>query len=146
MSRTATLIVLLAALAVVTAGCSGAEMVYQPAGGTYTTATVEELAVAIEEPGFAGASAEGAADLRHDQLVALRSEGESASSLADILTEDFPTTATSVPYYAEEAVVDDRETWVVLEMWGSPGGALDRQRLWVLEQGTGKIVLSSVFN
>ena len=139
-------VIALIALAIALSGCSSAEMTYVAAGGTYTGVTVGELATTIDEPSFAGASAEQAEDLRHNQLADLRSQGDSQATLADILTEDFPSTSTSAPYYAEAAVVDDRDTWVVLEMWGSPGGTLDRQRLWVLERESGEIVLSMVFN
>jgi hypothetical protein len=144
--RRLTPIILLAVFVLFVAGCSSAEIEYEPEGGTYTAATVGELAATIDDPSFAGAPSEEAEELRHEQLAALRAEGGSAALLADILTEEFPTTTAAVPYYAEEAVVDDREAWVVLEVWGSPGANLDRQRLWVLERESGEIILSMVFN
>jgi hypothetical protein len=121
-------------------------MTYVAEGGTYTAVSVEDLASSVEEPSFADERVEDIAGLRGEQLTALRAQEGSASALADILTSNFPTDTASVPYYAEEAVVDGQDTWVVLEVWGTSDGMLDKQRLWVLRQETGGIVLSSVFN
>jgi len=139
-------VVLMMVLGLSLAACSSAEVTYVPDGGTYTAVTVEELATTIEEPSFMGASTENVAELRTQQLTALRAEEGSAAALADILTNQFPTEMASVPYYAEEAVVDGQETWVVLEVWGSADETLDKRRLWVLRREGGEIVLSSVFN
>jgi hypothetical protein len=132
--------------ALLLSACSSAEMTYVVDGGTYTAVTVEDLATAIPAPSFADERVEDVAGLRGDQLTALRAEQGSASALADILTSDFPTDTASVPYYAEEAVVDGQDTWIVLEVWGSSGGLLDKQRLWVLRRDSGDIVLSSIFD
>ncbi len=149
MIRLARRLVLVALSTVVVLGlvaCSSAEMTYVTEGGTYTAVSVEELATTIEEPSFADERVEDVSALRGDQLTALRADGGSAATLADILTSEFPTGTASVPYYAEEATVDGQEAWVVLEAWGSSGGMLDKERLWVLRRESGEIVSSSVFN
>jgi hypothetical protein len=133
-------------LVLATVGCSSAEVTYVEEGGTYTAVSVEELVQTVELPSFAGERAEDIIDMRSDQLTALRAEGGGAAELATILTSNFPTDTASVPYYAEEAVVDGQEAWVVLEVWGSEGGTLDKRRLWVLKREDGAIIMSSVFN
>ena len=104
--KRAVFVVLALAVASLAAGCSSAEMTYVAEGGTYTAVSVEELASSVEEPSFADERVEDIAGLRGEQLTALRAQEGSASALANILTSNFPTDTASVPYYAEEAVVE----------------------------------------
>jgi hypothetical protein len=144
--RRLTLMLIVIALGTQLVGCASAEMRYVAEGGTYTAITVEDLATAIPDPTYADTRPEDVEELRTLEMTALRAEGGDASTLANILTSEFPADAESVPYYAEEAVVDGKDVWVVLEVWGSSGGLLDKQRLWVLTRDEGDVVLSSVFN
>lgn len=138
--------VLVFAMGSLAVACTSAEMSYVIDGGTYTAITVEDLATAIPSPTFADTRPDDIAELRSVELTALRAEGEGAATLADILTSEFPADTPAVPYYAEEAVVDGQDAWVILEVWGSSGGMLDKQRLWVLKRDSGDVILSSVFN
>jgi hypothetical protein len=140
-------IVLLAtALLVALAGCRSAAVEYIPEGGTYTLAEVQERATSFDvrdadELTTAEASAE-----RVDRLVYLRKQGDRAAALADALTTGFPTDNASVPVLVEHATVDEREVWVVVEVWGEPGGRLTHRRLWLLDYGTLDVVNSSSFS
>ncbi|MDZ4063407.1 MAG: hypothetical protein U1E22_01955 [Coriobacteriia bacterium] len=139
------LAVSLSAYAVVGVGC-GQKMTYSDGDSPYTREEVSSVFDSVAEPSFLGHPTEDASDLRHSQLASLRSRGEDASALATLLTEQFPGESRSVPYYAETAIVDGTDAWIVLEAWGSEGESLDRLRLWVFDRTTGDVLTSAARN
>ncbi len=143
--RSATLaaITLSLMLLIAVGGCRGDQFVYLTAGRDYTLENVTSLATLAESPSFKGRPTADAEALRHDQLVALRSKGDKAAELATLLTSAFPDEKRSVPFFAEEATVAGQRAWVVVEVWGSEGGALDRTRLWVFDMETGVVLLAT---
>ena len=142
-------VVLSAALAVTAAsviGCAANGIAYVDTGATYTLDEAEAMAHQINKPEFAGEAVSAAETLRQTQLTSLRSEGGQAAELASLLTDLFPDDQRSVPYHAEAATVDENPAWIVVEVWGPEGGNLDNSRVWVLERGTGRIILSATFD
>lgn len=123
------------------AGCTSRAMTFEPDGGAYdaedVTSAAPEVADALGEP------VSEAADLRHESLVALRSASDEGALLADLLTEQFPNSDRSVPYYAEAATYDDVPVWIVFEVWGPAGGTLGHTRVWVFDRETGRIVYAA---
>lgn len=133
------------ALVTLLAGC-GQTMTYSDQGGTYASSDLDSLFDSIDTPDFMGRPTAEATDLRHDQLASLRSNGKNASTLATLLTKEFPGESRSVPYYAEEGTVDGTSAWIVLEAWGSESGAIERLRLWVFDRDTGSVLYSTARN
>jgi hypothetical protein len=123
--------------------CTRGEMRYEASDATYSLDGVANLVDSVDTPDFTGRPTSEAETLRHDQLVALRSEGDEAARLAGFLTATFPNESRSVPYYAEEAVVDGHAAWIVLEVWGPAEGDLDNVRLWVFDRDTGAVLLAT---
>ena len=126
-------------------GCSPAEMTYEDSGAEYSLDEAQSAAEAAARPAFMGESVLMAEELRQEQLTALRAEDGDAAELAALLTDLFPDTSRSVPYYAEAAVVDGTDAWIVAETWGVEGESMDQARVWVLERGTGRVILSATF-
>ncbi len=144
--RNAALILMLVSMSVLLAGCSGrAEMTYVSSDRTLEPSGLQEAFSDIDAPVFLGRPVTDAPDLRHSALASLRSQGSAQSDLADLLTEVFPSDGRSVPHYAEEARVDGRDAWVVIELWGPAGGTLDRGRAWAFDRTTGDVIVSITF-
>jgi hypothetical protein len=76
----------------------------------------------------------------------LREGSDEGAELAELLTDTFPNEDRSAPYYAELASIGDTPAWIVLELWGSEDGSLDRTRLWILERGSGRVIHATAFN
>ncbi|MDZ4177655.1 MAG: hypothetical protein U1E29_00240 [Coriobacteriia bacterium] len=121
-------------------------MILADEGRSYELASVAEAMIDQPDPGFFGSPTERAPDLRHASLSSLRSRGEAERQLANFLTTVFPADGRSVPYHAEAAMVDDRQAWLVAEVWGSAGGNLDRKRLWAFDRETGDVIISTSFD
>jgi hypothetical protein len=84
------------------------------------------------DPGSAShISSDEAAEARQEALANLRTHGEAAADLADVLTSEFPTDVLAVPYAVEHGTLDDRDAWFVFEAWGEEGGDLSGRRVWV---------------
>ncbi|MDH4139463.1 MAG: hypothetical protein OEV43_02710 [Coriobacteriia bacterium] len=127
----------------VLAGCGGARFEYQASGNEYTLESVRRVTAEVAEPEFKGRPTSDAESLRHDQLVDLRAKGGEAERLATLLTDSFPGESRSVPYFAEEATVDDHPAWIVMEVWGSAEGELENTRMWVFDRDTGQVLLAT---
>jgi len=124
---------LLAALAI-SACAAQARVTYIPEGGAYTA---EDLSRALDDsdPGSASrVAAEDALAARQEALADLRTQGDDAARLADMLTSEFPTDTAAVPYAAEIATFDGEPAWVVFEAWGDTGEPLDHRRVWVFSR------------
>ena len=142
----AVLLITLFATALSIAGCATDEITYVDTGATYTLAEVETMARQTSKPEFAGEAVLVAESLRQTQLTALRAEGGRPAELASLLTDLFPDDQRSVPYHTEAATVDGDPAWIVVEVWGVQGENLDNSRVWVLERGTGRVILSATFD
>lgn len=143
--RTAVMVLALSVIAF-TAGCSDqVEITYVDSGRALESTGLQEEFADIEEPGILGRPVADAPELRHGALASLRSQGAAQADLANLLTEVLPSNSRSVPYFAEEATVDGRDAWVVIEVWGPEGGTLDRNRAWVFDRTNGQVIVSTTF-
>ncbi len=125
--------------------CSGdAEVTFVSDGNAYTIQELGDMAGAIPDPTVKGMPVAQAAELRQDALTSLRRR-QVTEPLANILTESFPAEARSVPYYAELAKVEGKDAWIVVEVWGSPNGTLDKTRVWAFDKDTSEVIVSTVF-
>jgi len=130
---------------VLLAGCAAdTDVNYVARGGEYLSSELAAMASTVESPAFQGRPIADAAELRSDALTSLRRNDETAP-LADLLTQAFPGQTRSVPYYAERAKVDGRDAWIVVEVWGSPDGTLDKSRVWAFDAETSDVIVSAVF-
>lgn len=125
-------------------GCARGSIAYVDESNSYSSPELGAMAAKVDRPSFAGDSVSDAPKLRHLQLVALR-KNEATRPLADLLTKAFPADSRSVPYYAERAIVDGRDAWVVVEVWGSADGAMDRSRVWAFDAVSDEVIVSTVF-
>lgn len=147
MSRIARLCILTLILTAVVAvsGCSGSgDITYVPDGGSYTSDELSAMAAGLKEPSASGRPVSEASELRQAVLTRLRGD-EETRPLADLLTKAFPADGRSVPYYAELGAVNGRAAWIVVEVWGSAGGTLDKRRVWAFSTDTGDVIVSTVF-
>lgn len=116
-------------------GCAGqARVTYIPEGGNYAA---DDLSRALDdsEPGSTSRlTAEDALTARQEALADLRTHGDDAARLADVLTSEFPTDTTAVPYAVEAGTFDDVPAWIVFEAWGDAGQPLTHRRIWVFSR------------
>lgn len=126
--------------------CAASTLEYIPNGGVYTIAQAEDLASHVSLARIENVRTSEGAARREEALLELRKTGDDGSLLADALTREFPSGATSVPLLVESASVDGREVWIVVEAWGDEDGTLSRRRLWVLDRSTFVVLASSSFN
>jgi len=126
--------------------CAGSTLEYIPNGGVYTITQAEDLASRVSLAEIENVRTSEGPTRREEALLELRETGDEGSLLADALTRDFPSGATSVPLLVESASVDGREVWIVVEAWGDEDGTLSRRRLWVLDRSTFVVLASSSFN
>ncbi len=127
-------------------GCEKKTLEYIPTGGAYTMAQVEDVATQVSLVNVENERTADGSALRKDALLELRAAGGDASLLADALTRDFPSDATSVPLLVEAATVDGIEAWIVVEAWGDEDGTLSHRRVWILDRSTFTILGSTSFN
>ena len=128
------------------AGCDRSTLEYIPSGGPYTMAQVEDLATQVSLSAVENKQTADGATLREEALLELREADNDAALLADALTRDFPSDATSVPLLIEAATVDEVDAWIVVEAWGDTDGTFSRRRVWVLDRSTFTILGSTSFN
>lgn len=124
--------------------CTRGTITYVDAANSYASQDLGAMAAQVDQPDFMGDPVAAADGLRHRQLVALR-KNEATRPLADLLSDAFPTAGRAVPYYAERARVDDRDAWIVVEVWGSADGTLDKSRVWAFDATSGEVIVSTVF-
>jgi hypothetical protein len=126
----------LLSIIVLISGCSKAGLEYIPAGGTYTMQDAQSAAAVASLDSVRDVMTADASALRTDRLTDLRSNGDEASALADMLTVDFP---------SEIAAVDGTSVWLVIEAWGDEGEVLTHRRLWVIDKTTLEVIGSSSY-
>ncbi len=116
-------------------GCtSPARISYIPDGGSYTESDLPDILDAAERGGLADMPSSEVADARQDALADLRTHGEDAAALADVLTHQFPVDVHAVPTEVHATTYDGQAAWVVIETWGEPGEPLSSVRLWVFSR------------
>ncbi len=124
------LVALFTALSAV--GCASASRVtYIPEGTSYTAESLAEALGQSDAGSTTDVATEEASDVRQSALADLRSHGDEAARLADVLTSEFPTGVAAVPYAVEHGSYEDQDAWVVFEAWGDAGGTLSGRRVWV---------------
>jgi len=139
-------IALIVLVTLLSSGCTNEPTItWEDSGRGVSSAELENIASDAGIPEFHGASVDQAKELRTSALVSLRAKGDAASELADLLTKNIPPDSRSVPYYFESANFDGRRAWIVVELWGSAGGSLDNGRMWVFDQDTGDIIVTTTF-
>jgi len=127
------------------AGCTSAtDVTYVAESGEYTAQELAQHAASVAPPSFANAPVAEASALRKKALTSLRRDDETIP-VADLLTQAFPGDTRAVPYYVERAKVDGRDAWIVVEVWGSPAGSLDKSRVWAFDAATSDVIVSTVF-
>ncbi len=137
-------VVALTGAAIVLPACSAPIRIdYVDSGNDYRSDDMEPLVAQVERPDYFGDRVDSAPGHRHSALSKLRSQGTDQAELADFITEHFPSDGRSVPFHTESASVDGREAWVIIEVWGSEGGTLDRLRLWAFDRATGDVIVST---
>lgn len=139
------LIALILACSVLSA-CDKATIEYVPNGGTYTLAQAEDVASGYDMSDVESVKTTEGPKLRRERLLELREAGADTALLADALTRDFPSDASSVPLLVESATVDGAQVWIVVEAYGDADGTLSRRRLWVLDRSSFTVLASSSFN
>ncbi|MDO8986663.1 MAG: hypothetical protein Q7V14_00365 [Coriobacteriia bacterium] len=138
-------IILPVLMATLLSGCfAGEEITFVSEGNTYSVEGLTALGASVDKPSFAGAPVADAAGLRQSALTALRRDS-TTTALADLLTDTFPPKVRSVPYYAELAQVDNKDAWIVIEVWGPSEGRLDNSRIWAFDKDTDGVIVSTVF-
>ncbi|MBU4557235.1 MAG: hypothetical protein KJ747_10235 [Actinobacteria bacterium] len=138
-------IILPALMAALLSGCfAREEITFVSESNTYSVEGLTALGSAVGKPSFAGDPVADAVELRQTALTALRRD-PATTALADLLTDTFPPEVRSVPYYAELAKVDNRDAWIVIEVWGPSEGRLDNSRIWAFDKDTGDVIVSTVF-
>ncbi|PKQ19576.1 MAG: hypothetical protein CVT66_09330 [Actinobacteria bacterium HGW-Actinobacteria-6] len=143
--RPLTPLMALLSIIVLISGCSKAGLEYIPAGGTYTMQDAQSAAAVASLDSVRDVMTADASALRTDRLTDLRSNGDEASALADMLTVDFPSEIAAVPLRIEAATVDGTSVWLVIEAWGDEGEVLTHRRLWVIDKTTLEVIGSSSY-
>lgn len=118
-------------LLVLSACASASRVTYIPDGDAFTA---DDLASRLEDsdPGAAArVTAEDALEVRQSALADLRTNGEDAAGLADLLTLEFPTDVLAVPYTVELGTYEGESAWIVFEAWTDAGPRLSGRRVWV---------------
>jgi len=133
--------IVVAALVLAVAGCTGESPVFVNEGADYTAETIGAVFDAAPQSDAMGAPASDAAKLRQRALVDLRAQGARAAEAADLLTKTFSASRAGVPVLVEAATYDGTGAFVVVEVIGPKGADLRDLRIWVV--GTDGQVLYS---
>ena len=122
------------------AGCGGPDIAFDATGGDYTSDTLQTYLADANLGGLDDMDVAEAPEARRTMLAGLRSRGDAASEVADLLTRGFPDGIAAVPVRAEAATVDGGEVWLVVEVWGDETGPLTHRRLWVFNRSDGSVI------
>jgi len=132
-ARTVLITALLAATAVaLLTGCASKGPVYVESDVNYTNAMALALLAKADASAVASKPTSEGEKLRHEALAALRRNGATASSVADLLTRTFPSSTSGVPVYVERGNYDGKPAVLVVEATGPKSGSLSAKRLWVV--------------
>lgn len=131
MRRRLTLCFVLLAMVSVAACASPSRVNFIPEGGSYTAESIASALDASEPGRTAKVETAEAPSVRQESLADLRTNGDDAAALADVLTSEFPTDVAAVPYTVEKGTYEGEPAWIVYEAWGDAGGSLSYRRIWV---------------
>lgn len=123
------------------AGCKAPVATFADEGRAYQASSLDGVLEAIDPGALANEKSSEAPRLRHEALVALRKQGDSATRAADLLTRTFPTATRAVPYYVESVDYEGTDAYVVIEATGREAGRLADRRLWVISED-GSVLLT----
>ncbi len=115
-------------------GCADKGPVYIDSGATHTNETALAVLARADASTLASKPTAEGEELRHAALAALRREGETASTVADLLTRTFPSSTSGVPVYVERASYEGTPAVLVVEATGPASGSLSSKRLWVVSE------------
>lgn len=121
---------LLATVALTACG-SASRVTYIPEGAAYTSESIVTALEASDAGPASGVTAKEAAEVRQSVLADLRTNGDEAARLADMLTAEFPSDVLAVPYAVEHGTYEGEDAWIVFESWTSDGPELSGRRVWV---------------
>ena len=121
---------LFAALTLAACG-SASRVTYIPEGASYTSESLIAALEASDAGSTSRVTADEAPDVRQSALADLRTNGDDAARLADVLTAEFPADVLAVPYEVERGAYDGEDAWIVFESWTSEGAELTGRRVWV---------------
>jgi hypothetical protein len=130
----AAMLVLVLGLALVLTGCSEQEAPFVDGGATYDKTSVMKLAEGVDTAKLAATPSSEATYLRHKALTSLRTRGERAVPVADMLTKTFSAETRGVPVYFERATFDNKPAVIMIEAAGPANGKLIAKRVWVLDE------------
>lgn len=117
------------------AGCfTHARLAYYTDGPDYSAADLRPTLQAVDVGTADTIAARDAVEARTQMLAELRTHGENGTSLADVLTSQFPLDVLAVPVHIEEATYEGTPCWIVAEVWGEAGETLSHRRLWVISR------------
>lgn len=121
---------LFATLALAACG-SASRVTYIPEGTSYTSESIVAALEASDAGSASRVTVEEAPDVRQSALADLRTYGDEAARLADMLTAEFPSDVLAVPYAIEHGTYDGEDAWIVFESWAGDGAELSGRRVWV---------------
>ena len=125
------------------AGCSPEGPPFVDAGNTYDQTSVMTLVESVDTTALASTPSEKSVDLRHKALTSLRSKGDRAVQVADMLTKTFSAETRAVPVYFERATFNDTPAVILIEAAGPRDGVLSARRVWVLNEDGGVLYMGS---
>ncbi len=126
--------------------CSGQpKLDYIEGDAVYTSTQALDSAKGTDVSAFESLPVTEAAVLRARLLGPLRSRGDTATDFVDLYTRLFRGQSRAVPVRVETAIVDGAESWVIVEVWGQPGGMLEHTRLWLIDRRSGDVISSTSF-
>jgi len=127
------LIALALVLGSLPAGCSThARLAYHTDGPEYSAQDLRPALQAVDVGTADTITARHATETRTQMLAELRTHGKNGTTLADVLTSQFPLDVPAVPVHVEEASYEGVSSWIVVEVWGDEGETLTHRRLWVI--------------
>lgn len=121
---------LLATVALTACG-SASRVTYIPEGAAYTSESIVAALEASDAGPASRVTAEEAPEVRQAALADLRTNGDEAARLADMLTAEFPSDVLAVPYAVEHGTYEGEDAWIVFESWTGEGPDLSGRRIWV---------------
>ena len=124
-------------------GCAQKGPQYVDEGAVYSKTSVLKVLDEVDISELASSPSTDAPKLRHEALVALRSNSDSAAAVADLLSETFPASTRGVPVLIERAKVDGKPAIIIVEAAGPRGGKLSTKRLWALDEQGEVIVVGT---
>jgi hypothetical protein len=142
-TRTSLFVVLIITMLSLAACGPSVSVSFEPDGGSYDEQSVDSVLAGTDISHLEDVDANEAPETRREALVDLRTQGDDASSVADLLMDGFPVQTRAVPVLVEGATFDGEDAWVIVEAWGEEGGVLEHRRVWVFARDSGDLLFSA---